>query len=1032
MNASQRRFLALASAMAAMAALAASPLNAQVTVTSAAQLQTDINDGDTNFVLGNSFAVTSPIYIGTTSSPTITINGGGYAVTGTTEIFFVQSGNVTLSNLTLSGNAVGGNGGSGQASGGGALGAGGAIFVGSTARVTASSVNFANDSATGGNGGATVDTGGGGGGGVNGGTGGSAITLGGGGGGGNGGAGGSGNHAGGGGGGLDAAGGSSVGSSGGTGGGPAGGAGGTPGTGLGGGANSGGGGGGNSLTAGGAGGVNGGGGGGRVGAGAGGTYGGGGGSNITGGNGGFGGGGGAGAMETGGSGGFGGGGGASTTTLPSLGGVGGGSKTTATVLDAGGGGAGLGGAVFEQAGGEFIETGSGTYTGNSVTAGTGGRDGAAAGSSIFVMTGAGIIIAPGTGNTITVNGTIADDSASSLPAGGSYTPGSASGVGIQFGSATSVSGTVLLTGANTYSGGDTITDAAVVEAGSPTALGTGPVNNTAGVLTVGGSNHTIVATGFTQSNVGILTLNVAGSGMSATPDLLHVTNSNSTQATLGGTLVINFSGLTGLGGGAAHTLSFTMVETNAGYTGTFTLDSLGLTGATASLAYAGDDVNVQISVPASTIAALGLTANEQGILSPINQAIVSGQASPALTTIQTALQSLPVTEVGGALDQLSAAKFHAFASTTAFNNEAFFAQDMDSYLDGERTGPHGTFAAGNGQIDTSGFVVNDPNVDPGLQMLHSRMLAWNQASASISDIPGAVLGGIDLKAVKPAETPVAPEQPWNVFLRGSVVLAQGFSQADVPHFDDNTASVTAGADYRVTNNFLTGLTFSYAHTDVSLDDFGSSATVDSYSPGIYASYADSGWFANFIGRYSYNTYTDQRAIAFLGQSSDGATDGNEGMVDLDGGYDFHSGAWTYGPVAGVQYTHLTVNGYAEQNSVASLAVNEDQSDSLRSRLGGEVRFDCRECGVAFSPHLTATWQHEFLDASRGITSQFTQFSGGSFTVRTPNASDDSALVDVGLDAHVNDTITVFGDYLMQAGQDDYFGQSVQAGVRVNF
>jgi outer membrane autotransporter protein len=265
-----------------------------------------------------------------------------------------------------------------------------------------------------------------------------------------------------------------------------------------------------------------------------------------------------------------------------------------------------------------------------------------------------------------------------------------------------------------------------------------------------------------------------------------------------------------------------------------------------------------------------------------------------------------------------------------------------------------------------------------------------------------------------------------------VVLAQGFSQADVPHFDSNSESVLIGADYRVTQHFLAGLTASYAHSDATLDNFGSSATVDSYSPGVYASYADGGWYANFIGRYSYNTYTDDRRIAFLNQTADGASTGNEGLVDLDGGYDFHSGAWTFGPVAGLQYTHLTVNGYTEQNSDASLAVDEDQSDSLRSRLGGTVRFDCRECGVTFSPHLTATWQHEFMDQSRGLTSSFTQFSGGSFDVRTQGASQDSALIDIGLDAKVDDSITVFGDYVVQAGQDNYFGQSLQAGVRVNF
>jgi outer membrane autotransporter protein len=156
------------------------------------------------------------------------------------------------------------------------------------------------------------------------------------------------------------------------------------------------------------------------------------------------------------------------------------------------------------------------------------------------------------------------------------------------------------------------------------------------------------------------------------------------------------------------------------------------------------------------------------------------------------------------------------------------------------------------------------------------------------------------------------------------------------------------------------------------------------------------------------------------------------MADVDGGYDFHAGAWTFGPFAGVQYTHLSVNSYREGGSIANLAVDEDQSDSLRSRLGANLRYDFRGCGVIFTPHLTASWQHEFLDPSRGITSQFTTFTSGSFVVRTENPSDDSALVDAGLDAKIDGWITVFGDYLVQAGQSDYFGQAIEAGVKFNF
>ncbi len=88
--------------------------------------------------------------------------------------------------------------------------------------------------------------------------------------------------------------------------------------------------------------------------------------------------------------------------------------------------------------------------------------------------------------------------------------------------------------------------------------------------------------------------------------------------------------------------------------------------------------------------------------------------------------------------------------------------------------------------------------------------------------------------------------------------------------------------------------------------------------------------------------------------------------------------------------------------------------------------------LIFTPPLSASWQHEFLDQSRGVTSQFSGAGAGSFVVNTANPSRESALVDVGLDAQINRTVAVFADYTVQAGQSNYFGQSVQAGVKIGF
>jgi uncharacterized protein YhjY with autotransporter beta-barrel domain len=434
---------------------------------------------------------------------------------------------------------------------------------------------------------------------------------------------------------------------------------------------------------------------------------------------------------------------------------------------------------------------------------------------------------------------------------------------------------------------------------------------------------------------------------------------------------------------------------------------------------------------ANTFTLTGLTPNQMAIGINLNNTIIGGGTTPLTVALGNAVTANPGS-LGSYLDQLSPQAFGQFTSVTAFNNASFETEAMDNYLAGQRSGPNGTFIGGNGSIDASGLAINDPSYDPGLAMVHSRLMAWNAtplANGLLSDSSGSILGVVETKDTKAAP---AVSDPWNFFVRGNVVLAQGFSQPDVSHFDDNTESVTLGADYRITPNLLIGLAAGYGHTDATLDDNGSSATVDSYSPGFYASYADHGWYANLSGDYVHNAYTQNRIIGFLGQTATSAPEGNEGVANLDGGYDFHQGALTFGPLAGLQYTHLTVDGYTESGSIADLSVNEQDADSLRSRLGGRISFAFSHYGVSFTPHLDATWQHEFMDQSRGITSQFNGGGVGSFSVQTTNPSRDSALVDLGLNAEINSTVTAFTDYEVQAGQENYFGQSVQAGVKIGF
>jgi outer membrane autotransporter protein len=321
----------------------------------------------------------------------------------------------------------------------------------------------------------------------------------------------------------------------------------------------------------------------------------------------------------------------------------------------------------------------------------------------------------------------------------------------------------------------------------------------------------------------------------------------------------------------------------------------------------------------------------------------------------------------------------------------------------------GDIHAGSTGFSASGFTLNGRT--PGL------------SSAGLAGVSGP-----EGKAGPSALAPI-PQNRWGVFVTGLGEFTNVGSTANAAGFDLRTGGVTLGADYRIGSNFAVGLLGGYAHTDAGLAN-GGDLEADGGKFGLYATAFGQGLYvdASVIGGY---TAYDSRRGALLGQAH-GSTDGGDLNVLIAGGYDWKHGGLTVGPTAGFQYTWINVGGFTEHGSLAPLHLDDQHADSYRTSLGAKATYDWKVGGVLLKPELSAAWQHEFGQTQYAVIGGFASGAGTAFGVTGPSVGHDSLLLGAGVSVLWNDRMATYIDYDGELGRANYESNTVTAGVRLTF
>ncbi len=222
------------------------------------------------------------------------------------------------------------------------------------------------------------------------------------------------------------------------------------------------------------------------------------------------------------------------------------------------------------------------------------------------------------------------------------------------------------------------------------------------------------------------------------------------------------------------------------------------------------------------------------------------------------------------------------------------------------------------------------------------------------------------------------------FISGNYSSSRSDVTASQPSIDSSNNNVILGYEHAVNEQLLGGVTIGY---DYALVDLGTNSCSVSYKALALSAFASKkfvDFYMNAIASYSWLDYENQRNIS-LGSlfrtSEQGSTNGNHFGIITQVGYNLHSGTIVHGPLVGLAFEHVNVDGFNEQsNSFTALTFGEQTRESFRSSLGWQATAQTRWLNVNVRPYAQLTYTYEYKMSDRSYS---TGFVGGTSTMEMP-------------------------------------------------
>jgi outer membrane lipase/esterase len=228
-----------------------------------------------------------------------------------------------------------------------------------------------------------------------------------------------------------------------------------------------------------------------------------------------------------------------------------------------------------------------------------------------------------------------------------------------------------------------------------------------------------------------------------------------------------------------------------------------------------------------------------------------------------------------------------------------------------------------------------------------------------------------------------------VFLQGSY----GSGDKDPTRFEDgydiSSTGVTAGVDYRFSDNGVVGIAIGYnkANSDFTKDStgakLGGSFDTDGFTGSVFGSWNayDGLAYLDLIASYGNVDYDSKRHVVYtvvappgdvngvilpavdnVDRIARGSTSGDIWSLGMSTGLNFTVGGLSIGPQIALNYLDLSVDGFTEKNAEElDLRYGRQTAESFQTQMGFGLTYAISTGVGVFVPYGNATWIYEMIN-----------------------------------------------------------------------